>query len=564
MPGNQEGGEVQKVRNDETQREKPAIPGSIPAFKPTVFPGLRSDLLNFTSSREHSEGFGGGSGKPPKKDAPPRPDREPGGEHKFKVRIEDAKTIFEQLKEGTPRDSCYDFGSTPLEYPLENVSVTGISDGQRFSSLVQFGLDSDFREERYSEEGNKGVPFSEQYLNERFKTKKIGNDILILDDNGKPEFYIGRQPVLQELMIGVGRDRSMGVGPVPLKKLTNFADFKPWIEKYASVVETAINAVYEGKKQWSPDMELVFRPQMKERGITSIENMMAKLGGKTAESLKDKLQVEKPNISFEDIGGQDKAKREIQGLSFAIKNPELYKKWGTKPPKGILLYGPPGTGKTLMAKALATEADANFLSISISDITSKWYGESEKLMQEVFDLAKDSEGKTILFFDEVDAIAPERDNASEASRRIVSTMLTKLDGIGSNPNVMVVCATNRLEAIDPALTRPGRLDKLVEVPLPDADGRKQIFKIHIKQADKLAGRELFNGVDFDEVVNKTDKTSGADIAEIIRRTLEEKVRQEGAYGSEPGAITTKDIVKEIEGYERVKQDKKKIGFNTDR
>ena len=149
-----------------------------------------------------------------------------------------------------------------------------------------------------------------------------------------------------------------------------------------------------------------------------------------------------------------------------MKNPELYRKWGTKPPKGIILYGDPGTGKTLLAKALASQAEARFFHVEASDVASKWYGESEKMVKDIFRLASRNGDKTIIFFDEIDAIAPPREGAHEATQRVVSTLLENMDGIASHDNVMVVASTNRLESIDPALLRPGRFDRWVEVPLP--------------------------------------------------------------------------------------------------
>ncbi|MCP3682297.1 MAG: ATP-binding protein [bacterium] len=250
--------------------------------------------------------------------------------------------------------------------------------------------------------------------------------------------------------------------------------------------------------------------------------------------------------SFEDIGGQHEAKEELKGLCFALKNTKLYTKWGTKPAKGVLMHGPPGTGKTLLAKALANEASAKFYHIKVSDVTSKWYGASEKIMQHVFDLAKKDE-RAIVFFDELDSLAPQRDGSYEASRRIVSTMLENIDGLASVENIMVVGATNQLEAIDYALLRPGRMDRIIEVPLPDNEARDAVFRVHIRKAEEIAGRELFKDITYSSVVEKSDGFSGADIAEITRRTLELKVRID-AQGKKPGPVTTEELLEQIEKY----------------
>jgi transitional endoplasmic reticulum ATPase len=282
-------------------------------------------------------------------------------------------------------------------------------------------------------------------------------------------------------------------------------------------------------------------------------------GIKTPDQLLGKIEIEKPDVTFEDIGGQPQAKREIQGLAFALKNPELYKKWGTRPPKGIILYGPPGTGKTLMARALASQADARFFHVETSDIASKWYGESEQIVKSIFELASQNGEKTIIFFDEIDAIAPQREGSHEATHRVVSTLLENMDGMTSRDNVMVVASTNRLDGVEPALLRAGRFDRWVEVPLPDEEGRKQIFNIHMQKVEQVAGRSLFSGVNLDAIIPNTEKSSGADIAEVVRRALEEKVRQEGT-GQQVGLVTTEDILRELKNYERIRETKRTMGF----
>ncbi len=261
------------------------------------------------------------------------------------------------------------------------------------------------------------------------------------------------------------------------------------------------------------------------------------------------IEVENLDVTFDQIGGQDNAKREIEGVSFALSNPDAYKKWGTKPPKGVLLYGPPGTGKTLLAKALASSADARFLHVKASDMASMWYGESEILIQRIFDAAN-SGGKTIIFFDEIDSIVPSREGQHEATQRVVGTILQNIDGIGSNDNVIIVASTNRKQQIDPAMLRAGRLDKLVEVPPPTNDGRKQILNIHMAKADQLAERSMFMGVDTEELAKKTPGFTGADIEEIIRRTLEEKLRLEEKGENPDPEVSTRDILNEISKYER--------------
>ncbi|MES2876618.1 MAG: ATP-binding protein [Patescibacteria group bacterium] len=279
------------------------------------------------------------------------------------------------------------------------------------------------------------------------------------------------------------------------------------------------------------------------------------------EDISKKFGVEYPKVSFDDIGGQVSAKREMRNISSALVSPEIYQKWGTRPPKGVLLHGPPGTGKTLLAKALASEANAAFYSISPSDIGSKWYGESEQRVKGLFEAAA-KQDRAIIYFDEIDAVMPNRDNgAHEATQRVISTILQSIDGVQSKSNVLIVASTNRLEVVDPAMLRPGRLDRLVEAALPDADERKTIFGIHMRRAEEQANRQLFdNSLDDDALTVISNEFSGADIAEIIRRTLENKVLTESATGVEPSKVSQVDIIREITDYERKHKSAGRIGF----
>jgi transitional endoplasmic reticulum ATPase len=206
----------------------------------------------------------------------------------------------------------------------------------------------------------------------------------------------------------------------------------------------------------------------------------------------------------------------------------------------VLLYGPPGTGKTLLARCLAKGAGARFIHMRASDITSKWYGEAERRMQQVFDRAR-RESPAVIFFDEIDAIARAREDAHEATHRVVSTLLENMDGLEESRGVIVIAATNRPEAVDLALTRPGRFDRLVEVPLPDRRGRRQIFEVHRRKAEAQAGRTLFElseGEEFEALLDATEGFSGAEIEETVRRALETKVRS----GAREGQITLAELL----------------------
>jgi transitional endoplasmic reticulum ATPase len=221
--------------------------------------------------------------------------------------------------------------------------------------------------------------------------------------------------------------------------------------------------------------------------------------------------VEIPDVKWEDIGGLAPLKQELQeSVEWPLKYQSMFTYAGATPPKGILLYGPPGTGKTLMAKAAANESEANFISIKGPELLSKWVGESEKGVREVFRKARQA-APCIIFFDEVDAVAPTRGGSfgdSHVTERVISQLLTELDGLEILTNVIVIAATNRPDIIDPALLRPGRFDRLLYVPPPDRDSRTQIIKIHVKK------KPLHEDVNLEVLANRTDGYTGADIAAL--------------------------------------------------
>jgi transitional endoplasmic reticulum ATPase len=251
-----------------------------------------------------------------------------------------------------------------------------------------------------------------------------------------------------------------------------------------------------------------------------------------------------PNVSFADVGGCEEAKRELESICAALKTPDLYKRWGTRPPRGVLLYGAPGTGKTLLARCVAGQADAEFIHIRAVDVASMWYGQAEKQMQSAFDEAR-RRAPCVLFLDEVDALTPPREMAHEATGRVIATLLENLDGLLPLEGVAVLAATNRLDAVDPAFTRPGRLDRLVHVPLPGAEARRQILAVHRGRAEKLAGRELFALSDYRRFIRGSDGMSGADIEELVRRVLENRVRA----GAVEGLISEGELLATMSQFE---------------
>ena len=221
--------------------------------------------------------------------------------------------------------------------------------------------------------------------------------------------------------------------------------------------------------------------------------------------------VEVPDVKWEDIGGLQAIKQELrEAVEWPLKYQGMFAYADATPPKGILLYGPPGTGKTLMAKATANESEANFISIKGPELLSKWVGESEKGVREIFRKARQA-APCIIFFDEIDAIAPARGadfGNSHVTERVISQMLTELDGLEVLTNVVVIAATNRPDIIDSALLRPGRFDRLLYVPPPDYESRKQIILIHTKK------KPLADDINIDNLASKTDGYTGADIAAV--------------------------------------------------
>ncbi|MBI2137261.1 CDC48 family AAA ATPase [Candidatus Woesearchaeota archaeon] len=262
--------------------------------------------------------------------------------------------------------------------------------------------------------------------------------------------------------------------------------------------------------------------------------------------------VEIPNVQWEDVGGLGEVKQElIEAVEWPIKNPEAFKRLGVNPPKGILLYGAPGTGKTMLAKAVATESEANFILVNGPELLSKWVGESEKAVREVFKKARQT-SPSIIFFDEVDSIAPRRGTNSDTNvtERVVNQLLTEIDGLEDIYDIVVMAATNRPDMVDPALLRPGRLDRLILTQVPDQKSRLGIFKVHTKEMPIKA--------DIEKLASLTDGYVGADIQAVCReaaifalrkdmnsKVVEEKHFMEALRKVKPSV--TKEIQEAYEG-----------------
>ena len=226
------------------------------------------------------------------------------------------------------------------------------------------------------------------------------------------------------------------------------------------------------------------------------------------------VMVQAPNIGWDDIGGVDDARERLkEGVELPLKHPEAFKRMGIRPAKGFLLYGPPGTGKTLLAKATAREAEANFIATKSSDLLSKWYGESEQQIARLFARARQV-APTVIFIDELDSLVPARGGGlgePQVTERVVNTILAEMDGLEELGSVVVIGATNRPNLVDPALLRPGRFDELIYVSVPDEAGRRHILGIH------TAKMPLAEDVDLDSLARRTDRFTGADLEDLVRR-----------------------------------------------
>jgi len=326
------------------------------------------------------------------------------------------------------------------------------------------------------------------------------------------------KPIKHEILVEEQNDNFK-----TLEDVVNFTDYF-----FESIIEKTLKEKeeYNGKLKGIEDIYIEF------------DNFIVK--GFNSEKIETE---EKEKILFSDVGGLKQAKKELLYLSKGLKNPEIYEQEGTKPPQGIILVGPPGVGKTLLAEALAYESGLPFTRVSIKNIVSKWYGDSEKNMAAYLN----KEG--IVFLDEIDSLARARGyDSSEATTRIVNT-INQI--IGKNRGTFYIAATNRLEDVDEAIKRAGRFDKIIYCLRPDYKEIIEIFDIHKNKAENLANKSLFNELDYNKISKSMEVKgfAGSDINEIIRRCLEERVHLR-LDGKEPKAVSTSKILDYVSRYER--------------
>ena len=292
----------------------------------------------------------------------------------------------------------------------------------------------------------------------------------------------------------------------------------------ADIESLTKEAAMKALRRYLPEINLDeedIPPSLIDRMIVKREDFTGALSEVEPSAMREVL-VELPKISWEDVGGLEEAKQDIkESIEWPLTAPERFTRMGIDPPKGVLLYGPPGTGKTLMAKAVANETNANFISIRGPQLLSKWVGESEKAIRQTFRKARQV-APTIVFFDELDALAPSRskDHGNNVSERVVNQLLTELDGLEEMENVMVVGATNRPDMIDSALIRSGRFDRLVMIGEPDVHGREEIFCIHTEDVP------LARDVNLRELAEMTEGFVGSDIESIAREAALHALRKD--------------------------------------
>lgn len=328
----------------------------------------------------------------------------------------------------------------------------------------------------------------------------------------------------REIVIGVpderGRREILGIHTrgMPLGEKVDLAELARTTFGFvgADIAALAREAAIEAVRRIMPKLNLeekTIPPEVLETLAVTREDFVEALKRVQPSAMRE-VMVQKPNVHWEDVGGLDDAQMRLkEGVELPMKDPDAFRRLGIRPAKGFLLYGPPGTGKTLLAKAVAREAEANFIATKSSDLLSKWYGESEQQIARLFARARQV-APCVIFIDELDSLVPMRGSGMgepQVTERVVNTILAEMDGLEELQSVVVIGATNRPNLIDPALMRPGRLDELIYVGVPDTAGRERILKI---QTTKMP---LAKDVDLASVAERTDRFTGADLEDVVRR-----------------------------------------------
>jgi len=349
----------------------------------------------------------------------------------------------------------------------------------------------------------------------------------------------------REIVIGVpdesGRREILGIHTrgMPLADGVNLDELARTTHGFvgADIGALSREAAMDAVRRIMPQLDLeaqTIPPEVLEDLNVTREDFLSALKRVQPSAMRE-VMVEVPNVGWADIGGADDAQDLLkEGIELPLKNPDAFRRLGIRPAQGFLLYGPPGTGKTLLAKAVAKESEANFISIKSSDLLSKWYGESEQQISRLFARARQV-APCVIFIDEIDSLVPARGSGSnepQVTARVVNTMLAEMDGMEELSSVVVIGATNRPGLVDPALLRPGRLDELVYVGTPDAAGREHILKIHTRNMP------LASDVDLRGIAAEAERFTGADLEDLTRRAGMIAIR---ARGAEVDQVTGQDF-----------------------
>ncbi|MCK9293053.1 MAG: CDC48 family AAA ATPase [archaeon] len=357
---------------------------------------------------------------------------------------------------------------------------------------------------------------------------------------------VSRKEILQVHLRGMPLEKDINVDNI-VELINGFSG----ADINALVKEAALKAIKRLMPKINKETNKYLSKEILDQLIIKKQDLLDALNVVEPSALRE-VQIQVPNVKWEDIGGLDEQKQTLKELiEWPIKYKTKFEEIGIDTPSGVLLYGPPGTGKTLIAKAIATESNANFISVKGPEIFNKWVGESEKKIRDLFKKARQV-APSIIFFDEIDSITRSRtaNDTNDVSNKVVAQILTEMDGISQLKDIIVIGATNRIDMIDPAFLRPGRFDVKLEIPLPKLETREKIFEVYIKKMN------VDKKIKIKELAKKTDGASGADIEAICREAGMFAIR-ENIVSKEKLIITSKHFEKAIERIMRISESKRK-------